>query len=68
MNMIVKDDVIAMLEIIKKHEETINYKRLNDKLELILKGINLQEELNQNGEDLQKLIDIEKENEKKGNK
>ena len=66
--MIVKEDVISMLEIIKKHEETINYKKLNDKLELILKGINLQEELNQNSEDLQKLIEIEKENEKKGNK
>lgn len=66
--MIVKEDILSMLEIIKKHEETINYKKLNDKLELILKGINLQEQLNQNGEDLQKLIDIEKENEKKGNK
>lgn len=64
--MIIKDDITKMLEIIEKHEETINNKKLYDKLTLILKGINLQEELNKNSEELQKIVD--KENEKKGNK
>lgn len=66
--MIVKDDIEKILEIIEKHEENINYKNLYDKLKLILKGINLQEELNNNSDDLQKLIDQINKNEEKGNK
>lgn len=66
--MIVKEDIVSMLEVLENHEETINYKKLYDKLKLILKGIELQEELNKNSEDLQSLIDKVNENEKKGSK
>lgn len=59
--MIIKEDIISMLEIIEKNEEVINYKKLYDKLTLILKGINLQDELNKNSEELQKLIESKKE-------
>lgn len=53
--MIKKEDIEAMIKIIEDHEEGVNYKTLYDKLKLILKGINLQEELNQNSDELNKL-------------
>lgn len=66
--MIVKEDLISIKEIIEKHEENINYKNLYDKINLLLKGIELQEELNKNSDDLQTLIDKVNKNEKKEGK
>ncbi len=59
--MIKKEDIVSMIDIIEKHEEGVNYKTLYDKLRLILKGINLQEELNNNSDELQKLEQDKKE-------
>ena len=59
--MIKKEDIVSMIDIIEKHEEGVNYKSLYDKLKLILKGINLQEELNNNADELQKLGETKKE-------
>lgn len=55
--MIKKEDIESIIKIIEDHEEGVNYKTLYDKLKLILKGINLQEELNKNSDELNKLTE-----------
>ena len=63
--MITKEDLISIKELIDKHEENINYKTLNDKVNLLLKGLELQEELNKNSDELNKLVEKTKEKEGK---
>lgn len=63
--MITKEDLLSIKEIIDKHEENINYKTLNDKVVLLLKGLELQEELNKNSDELKELVDTTKEKEGK---
>ena len=63
--MITKEDLLSIKEIIDKHEENINYKTLNDKVVLLLKGIELQEELNKNSDELKELVNATKEKEGK---
>ena len=63
--MITKEDLISIKEIIEFHEESINYKKLYNKVNLLLKGLELQEALNKNSDELKELVEENKEKEGK---
>jgi hypothetical protein len=56
-----KNDFEEMLNIIEQHDEKVNHKKIYDKLVLIVEQIKLQEELTKKSEELQKLMNEEKE-------
>lgn len=58
--MIKKEDLIEIKEVLDKVEGKTNNKKLYQKIELLLKGIELQEELNKNSEELQELVKEDK--------
>lgn len=60
--MIKKEDLVEIKEILdlSEVEGKTNHKKLYTKIELLLKGIELQEELNKNSEELQELVKEDK--------
>ena len=55
--MITKEDLILINELLKDNTDK-KFKKLNEKINLLLHGLELQDELNKNAKELEKYKDI----------
>lgn len=55
--MITKDDLILIEELTSTNNDK-KFKKLNEKVTLLLKGLNLQEQLNDNAKELEKFKEV----------